>query len=183
MKLNKLLLTLTMLSTLTVLGASACPVDKAGDCPPPPPKFEKKFGPQGPHHFAKKKKCNLDQVLNLTDEQKATLKQNREESKKKMKPIMKKMSKKKYEIDKVMLSNSSKLEKIEKIEKIKAEMKVLKLQADQIRKEDMKKFESVLTDEQKAKFEEIKKEKKKEFEARKKYHKKGFQGKPQPIQK
>jgi Spy/CpxP family protein refolding chaperone len=184
MKLNKLLLTLTMLSTLTVLGANACPVDKAGDCPPPPPKFEKKFPPhKGPHHFAQKKKCNLFQELNLTEEQKATLKQNREESKKKMKPIMKKMSKKKYEIDKVMLSNASKLEKIEKIEKIKAEMKVLKIQADQIRREDMKKFESVLTDEQKAKFEEIKKEKKKEFEARKKCHQKGFPKGPQPIQK
>ena len=124
MKLNKLLLTLTMLSTLTMLGASACPVKGAGDCPPPPPKFEKKFAPhKGPHHFAHKKKCNLIKELNLTEEQKAILKQNREESKKKMKPIMKKMSKKKYEIDKVMLSNASKLEKIEKIEKIKAEMK------------------------------------------------------------
>ena len=47
----------------------------------------------------------------------------------------------------------------------------------------MKKFESILTDEQKVKFEEIKKEKKKEFEARKKCHKKGFKNKPQPTQK
>ena len=179
MKLNKLLLTFTMLSTLTMLGASACPVKGAGDCPPPPPKFEKKFAPhKGPHHFAHKKKCNLIKELNLTEEQKAILKQNREESKKKMKPIMKKMSKKKYEIDKVMLSNASKLEKIEKIEKIKAEMKVLKIQADKIRKEDMKKFESVLTDEQKAKFEEIKKERKKQFEARKQLHKQGFKSQP-----
>ena len=43
-------------------------------------------------------------------------------------------------------------------------MKVLKQQADEIRKEDMKKFEEVLTSEQKAKFEEIKKEKRKQFE-------------------
>ena len=184
MKLNKLLLTLTMLSTLTVLGASANPIEKSGDFPPPQhPKFEKKFGPHGPHHFKKKQKCELDKALNLTEEQKAILKQNREESKKKMKPIMKKMAKKKYEIDKVMLSNATKLQKIEKIEKIKAEMKVLKIQADKIRKEDMKKFESILTDEQKAKFEEIKKEKRKEFEARKKCHKKGFKNKPQPIKK
>ena len=56
-----------------------------------------------------------------------------------------------------------------KIAKIKSEVKALKLQADEIRKEDMKKFEEVLTPEQKVKFEEIKKEKRAQFEQRKQH--------------
>ncbi len=172
MKLNKLFLTLTALSIFTMFSANANPAEVSVDVMPKKPKFEKPFKPHKHKHFAHKKGNHLDEALNLTQEQKDILKKNREASKEKMKPIMKKMSKKKYELDKVMLSNASKEQKAKKIEKIKGEMKVLKQQADEIRKEDMKKFESVLTDEQKAKFEEIKKEKRKQFE------KKQFEKKP-----
>ncbi len=169
MKLNKLFLTLTMLSVFTMFSANANPIETKTTPIPAKPKFEKQHKPCKHHHFKHKKGNNLAEALNLTQEQKDILKQNRKASKEKMKPIMKKMSKKKYELDKVMLSNASKEQKAKKIAKIKSEMKALKLQADEIRKEDMKKFEEVLTPEQKAKFEEIKKEKRAQFEQRKQH--------------
>lgn len=173
MKLNKLFLTLTMLSVFTMFNANANPVETKTTEQTAQPKIEKQFKHHKhhkKHRFAHKKGNQLDKILNLTQEQKDILKQNREESIKKMKPIMKKMSKNKYEIDKIMLSDLPKAKKIEKVEKIKTEMKALKVQADEIRKDDMKKFESVLTDEQKVKFEEFKKEKRKQFEQRKPVH-------------
>lgn len=102
----------------------------------------------------------LDEILNLTSDQKAQIEKNKQESKAKMKPIMQKMAKQKYELEKVMLSGASKESKDKKILKIKKEMRELKIQADEIRKADFEKFKSVLDDSQKAEFEKFIKEKK-----------------------
>ncbi len=102
----------------------------------------------------------LDEILNLTAEQKAQIEKNKQESKAKMKPIMQKMAKKKYELEKVMISDASKEAKDKKILKIKKEMRELKIQADSIRKADFENFKSVLDDNQKADFEKFIKEKK-----------------------
>lgn len=102
----------------------------------------------------------LDEILKLTPEQKEKIKKNKEDSRAKMKPIMQKMSKKKYQLEQVMLSDASKETKKKKIIKIKKEMRELKIQADTIRKDDFKFFISTLDETQKAEFDKYIKEKK-----------------------
>ena len=58
--------------------------------------------------------------------------------------------------------------KIKQKKELKNEIKELKLQADNCRKENMKNFEAILTEEQKIEFEKIKAEQKQEMEKRRK---------------
>lgn len=151
-------------------------------CKQPPCKMMK----HNPHHkkimykkmIAEQKK--LDEILKLTPEQKDKLNKNKEESKAKMKPIMQKMSKKKYQLEQVMLSDASKETKKKKAIKIKKEMRELKIQADAIRKNDFKFFISTLDETQKAEFDKYMKEKKEERKA--KFNKKPCKKhKPMPL--
>lgn len=96
--------------------------------------------------------------LNLTDEQKQTLEKYRQEDMEEIKPVLQDMFAKRNEYDLLMSSNMPAIEKEAKILKLKAEMKDLKAKADEMRSKNMKKFESVLTEEQKTEFEKIKAE-------------------------
>ena len=96
--------------------------------------------------------------LNLTEEQKAQADKFREESKKKMKPIFKEMRALDEKINAIY--DNDKLTSEEKEKQIKPLMEKstkLHLKANEIRKADMKKFEAILTEEQKTKLEEFKK--------------------------
>lgn len=96
--------------------------------------------------------------LNLTDEQKAKADKMRQESKKKMKPLFQEMRKIDEKISKIYDNDKLSQEDKEKQVKPLMEKKTkLHMQADELRKADMKKFEAILTDEQKAKLEEFKK--------------------------
>ena len=150
-------------------------------CKQPPCKMMK----HNPHHkkimhqkmIQEQKK--LDEILKLTPEQKDKLDKNKEQSKAKMKPIMQKMAKKKYELEKVMLSDASKETKKKKVTKIKKEMRELKFQADTIRKDDFKYFISILDETQKADFDKYMKEKKEQRKA--KFQKPCKKHKPMPL--
>lgn len=116
-----------------------------------PPQFKK-----GKHH--RPPKLNLEEELNLTEAQKAQAKANRIEGRKEMKPIMDEIRNKKEAILDIIDSNLSKAEQKIQIEKIQKEIKQLYQKANTIREKNMAKFEKILTKEQKAKFEQIKKE-------------------------
>lgn len=131
---------------------------------------------QEPHHqkhFTKeemeKKRAEFEKRLNLTEEQKNYIEINKEKDREKIKPIIKKIHKKR--IDYMMLETNQEIDeesKIKQKKELKNEIKELKLQADNCRKENMKNFEAILTEEQKIEFEKIKAEQKQEMEKRRK---------------
>jgi len=108
--------------------------------------------------FKKMKHHPRGPELNLTEEQKATADKLRAESRAKMQPIFKEMKELKTKIDAIY--ENDKLTKEEKEKKLKPLMEKstkLHLEANEIRKADMKAFENLLTDEQKKTLEEFKK--------------------------
>ena len=127
--------------------------------PPPGAKMEK------PDFAAKK--AEFEKRLKLTDEQKAQIKANKEKDRETMKPLFEQIKVKhekfrEIDADKTLSAEAKEKQKQE----LKKEIKTLKTQADTLRKDNMKKFESLLTEKQKKEFEKIKKEQKKEMEKR-----------------
>lgn len=150
--------------TIGVNGVSACE-----NCPhkthTPPPHAKMKTPP---------KRLDIDKELNLTAEQKAKLKAHQEESRAKLAPIREKRMKNKAKFEEVKNSKMTDSEKQAKYNELKAEAKDLRKQANVIREEDRKFFESILDNTQKAKFEKIKAKQKKEMDKRRKAHRKPF---------
>ena len=150
--------------------------DEAGNelkCPPKPGQkiydengVELNFPKVKPHHPKGPK-------LNLTEEQIEKANEIRKESRQKMKPIRREMHNIKNEIWEVRESDELTIEeKDAKIEQLVKEMKELRTKANEIRQEDMKKFESILT-----------KKQKKELDNFKKTHKKPMPKRSCPLQK
>lgn len=96
--------------------------------------------------------------LGLTEEQKRTLDRQRNEDLKEIKPVLNEMAAKRTEFENIENSNMPQIEKEAKMLKLKSEMRELKAKADEKRSQNMKRFEAVLTDQQKAEFEKIKSE-------------------------
>ncbi len=113
------------------------------------------------HRFDKQK---FEERLKLTDEQKVQAKELRKASFEKMKPIMEEMKLKKEEIGAVKRSKIAVEEQEVKIAKIREELKVLHKQAHEIRMQNMKDFEALLTKKQKKELAKMKKEGRKKFE-------------------
>ncbi len=181
---NKILipaLAVLILSSMTLTyGAEQASVAKSnakGACP-----LQKEFQP--PHHghhmmpppnckaqkpdFAAKK-AEFEKRLKLTDEQKAQIKANKEKDRETMKPVFEQIKAKHEQFRKIDADTSLTKETKEKQkQELRKEIKDLKIQADNLRKENMKSFESVLTEKQKKEFEKIKKEQKKEMEKKQK---------------
>ena len=91
--------------------------------------------------------------------------ENRNANREKIKPIFEQMEKDKTRLQ--VIKSSTKLteeQKVEQITAVKKEMKELRKQANEIRQDDMKFFESQLTDKQKKTFEKIKQDQKKQME-------------------
>ena len=134
--------------------------------------------PHHPRHFTKEemdaKKAEFEKRLNLTEEQKAQIEINKQKDKEKIKPIIDKLHQKK--LDYMLLESNSEIDeqtKIKQKEELQNEIKELKFQADNCRKENMKNFEAILSEEQKVEFEKIKIEQKNEIKKRKQeFHKK-----------
>lgn len=114
-----------------------CPAGPGGKpCPPPHSQIK------GPGHGKpmmspeeqEAKKADFEKRMNFTDEQKAQTDKIKADEKKKLEPIQK------------------------KIEKKQEELKALRNQEFEIRKESMDKFQAILTPEQKAEMEKMKEE-------------------------
>lgn len=103
------------------------------------------------------KEAEFEKRLGLTEEQKAQAKQLRQQGFEKMKPIMDEMHTKRQEIN--AIKNS------ENLTQKRTELQELDKKAREIRKQNMKDFESILTDDQKKTLKEMKQE------GRQKYHK------------
>ncbi len=173
-----------------------------GDVPPaaryfgPGPQIDKKHPVKmhTPRYFDKAameaKKAEMEKRLKLTEEQKKQIEENKIKDREQLKPVMEQIKAKKQEIRDVIESTKlSDEEKTKKTDALLKELKALKVQANTLRKENMKNFESVLTEKQKKEFEKIKQEQKKEMKKRRKNFKKPHadilpvEPKPQPVEK
>ena len=120
-----------------------------------------------------KKRAEMEKRLKLTDEQKKQFEENRKLGHEKVRPIIEQKKAKIMELRETNARNTlNKQEKSKKVKELKKEIRQLDEQANAYREENIKQFESNLTDKQKKEFEKIKKEQKKEMEKRKKAFKK-----------
>ncbi|MBQ3640454.1 Spy/CpxP family protein refolding chaperone [bacterium] len=150
-----------------------CPVCdcKAPKDFPPPQKGHHMMPPPNQQDMKAKKaefeakKAEFEKRLELTEEQKAQIRANKEKDRETMKPVIEQIRAKHIQYAKIDTDNSLSDEAKEKQkQELKKEIKALKVQADNLRKENMKHFESVLTEKQKKEFDKIKKEQKQEIE-------------------
>ena len=139
------------------------------------------FAPPSKHKFKHQglskaeieaKKLEFEKRLNLTEEQKLQIEKNKQKDKEKIKPLFEEMKVKRGELRSIRLNPSlSELEKSKKSAVIEKELIDLRVKADELRVNNMKNFENILTKEQKMEFAKIKEEQKKEMEERKmKFH-------------
>ena len=112
----------------------------------------------------KAREAAFEQKLGLTEAQKVKAKELRIQGREKMKPIADQIKAKKQEAKMVKLSRISVEMQEEKLAKIDKELAVLEKQANEIRKQNMKAFESILTGKQKKILRNMKKEGRQKYE-------------------
>lgn len=136
------------------------------------------------HEDMELKKAEIEHRLKLTDEQKKQIELNKQKDIENIKPIMQSIKIKSDEFRKIDENKSlTPDEKMKKKHQLRMEIKSLKMHADNCRKENMKNFETLLTDKQKKEFQKIKSEQKKEMEKRKSEHKKMMEKKHKEMEK
>lgn len=123
--------------------------------------------PKGPD-FAKRK-AEFEKRLKLTDEQKAKAEAIRKKGMEQMKPLMVKLQEKKGEIEGIKQSKLLERDKQAQIEQLQKEIMALKRGMHELRMQNMKEFESLLTAKQLKELKKMKNEGRKKFE---KEHKK-----------
>lgn len=164
-KILAILFALTLVSS-TVYAAENVKIDKpaakpACNCP-------------NHRHERMNKMAAFDKRLGLTEAQKNQAKELRKEGFEKIKPVFEEIRAKKLEEKSIRESNLTAQAQKEKLTQINKDLKALEKQAGEIRKENMKEFEAILTKEQKETLKQMKKEGRENF---KKTHPKG----PNPI--
>lgn len=147
------------------------PVKEAGikpDFKPPHHGFNKRGQHRGPSkEEMQAKKLEFEKRLNLTEEQKKQIDENRAKDREVMKPIFEEMKAKRHAMKMIDLDATLSLEqKQEKKEELQTEMKGLKDKADSVREANMKNFEALLTEKQKKEFAKIQEEQEKEMQKR-----------------
>lgn len=157
MKMKKFVIAIFAL-ILTSAFTEVIAVEKNGNCPPPPPSMQDKAKTRA------QKEAAFEKRLGLTEEQKAQAKEIRKAGHEKLKPIMDEILAKKQEAKMVKLSRIAVRAQEEKLAVIDAELKVLEKKAHEIRKANMKEFESILTKKQKKILKEMKQEGRKRYQ-------------------
>lgn len=107
----------------------------------------------------------FEKRLELTEEQKIKAKEIRVKGHEKIKPIIEEIKAKKQEAKMVKMSRIAVQVQEERLAVIDAELKVLEKKAHDIRKANMKEFESILTFKQKRILKQMKKEGRKKYQA------------------
>lgn len=128
------------------------------------------------------KKAEFEKRLNLTEKQKEQIEKNKQKDKEKMKPIFDEMKSKKEQMREINNNDSlSESEKVKKSAQLEKDLIDLRVKADELRRENMKNFENILTKEQLEEFSKIKEEQKFEMQKRRSYFERhrGFKG-PKP---
>ena len=105
----------------------------------------------------------FEQKLGLTEEQKVKAKELRKQGFEKIKPVMDQIKAKRQEVDAIKKSRIAVADQEKKIAEIDKELKTLEKQAHEIRKENMKEFESILTKDQRKTLKQMKKEGRENF--------------------
>lgn len=141
---KKIIIFLAILFLTTTVIAQPCP---NGDIPRKPTFKERR-------EFDKL----INEKLNLTQEQQEILKKNRSKHIKEMEKIVDDMQKLHDKIRDIYLTGIPKFQADIKSAPMKAELVMLKQNADKLRAEHRKAFEAILTPEQKATFEQLLKE-------------------------
>lgn len=106
----------------------------------------------------------FEQRLNLSERQKEKARAIHQRGKEQMKPIIAQIKEKKQEIEAVKLTRMAVRAQQERIAQIEEEIKVLKQQAREIRKENSKEFEQILNKKQRAELKRMKAEGRAKFE-------------------
>ena len=125
---------------------------KKHPCPPPICQKERL---QREHAF--------DQRLGLTEEQKQQAKTIRMQGREKIKPLMEEIKAKESAKELVRKSSLDEKKREEKLNSLNSDLKTLHKRAHDIRVENMKEFENILTVEQRKTLKEMKQEGRQEF--------------------
>lgn len=112
----------------------------------------------------KAREAAFEQKLGLTDTQKTKAKELRKKAHEQMKPIIDEIISKKQEAKMVKLSRISVQAQEEKLAVLNKEIQELEKKANEIRKQNMKEFESILTRDQRKILKQMKKDGRKHFE-------------------
>lgn len=110
----------------------------------------------------------FEQKLGLTEVQKLKARELRKSGHEKIKPVMKEIKAKKQEAEAIRNSKLTVEAQEEKLTAIDKDLKVLQKQANEIRKQNMKDFEAILTKDQKKTLKNMKKEGRKNFDKQRK---------------
>lgn len=148
---KKLLVLMSMLC-LTTMGVSA-----ADHAKPQSPATQQEMQ-KSKDIIRAQREAAFERRLNLTEVQKLKAKQLRQKGHEKLKPIMEEIKSKKQEAEMVRRSRMAIRMQEERLAEIDAELAVLEKKAKEIRKANMKEFESILTRQQRKTLKEMKKE-------------------------
>ena len=118
------------------------------------------FNQQHLQKMPQKPKTDFDAKLKLTEEQKLKAAELRQKGHEQMKPIMEQTIAKRKALKEAIDSNKD----YKTVESLKIDLHNLEKQAHEIRMQNMKDFESILTNKQKKELEKIKQEGRKKFE-------------------
>lgn len=151
---KKILVLLFAVTVSTSIAQAKIPEDGMRR-PPMPPKMTQAERQQREQEF--------DQRLGLTEEQKLKAKEIRLEGRKKIEPVIRQIKSREQEIYMVKKSNLDEKAQEEKLNSLNADLKALHKQAHDIRIENMKNFENILSAEQKKTLKEMKHEGRQEY--------------------
>lgn len=150
----KKILSILLLSAVLTIGSTQAIAGESADNIQQKPQKEQQM----------KVRESFEKRLNLTEEQKTKAKKIHEKGAKQMKSLMDKKIKLKKEIDAIKKSDIDETKKHEQISKKFKEMRKLDKKAHEIRKQNGKDFEKILTTEQKNELAKMKSEGRKRFE-------------------
>lgn len=134
-----------------------CPKQAPCNCQKPP---------KGPD-FAKRN-AEFEKRLKLTDEQKAKAEAIRKKGFEQMQPLMTKLKEKRDEIEGIKKSKLLERDKQAQIDQLQKEIGALKRGMHELRMQNMKEFESILTSKQLKELKKMKEEGRKKFEQERK---------------
>ena len=133
------------------------------------PNIERKApNPEQMKQMRKAHEQAFEQKLGLTEVQKLKAKELRKAGHEKMKPVMEQIKAKKQEADAIRDSKLTVQEQEEKLTVIDNDLAELRKQARDIKKQNMKDFEAILTKDQKKTLKNMKKEGRKKFDEHRK---------------
>ena len=107
----------------------------------------------------------FEKRLGLTEEQKIKAREIRIKGHENLEPVIREMIAKKQEAKMVKMSRIAVQVQEERLAEIDAQLKVLEKRAHNIKKQNMKEFESILTKQQKRTLKEMKKEGRKKYQS------------------